>query len=77
MYESSKGKSFNCNTCMLRYCRYACIYVKVYGLLEEKKVTVVYVMRLIRNHDLAGVQHYHVCHSLTAGRYININSDTT
>ena len=69
------------------------IYVKVYGLVGEKEVTVVYIMRLIRNHDLAGVgqtpwsymgygfglefQHYDVCHSLTAGRYININSDTT
>ena len=28
---------------------------KVYGLVGEKEVTVIYIIRLIRNHDLAGV----------------------
>ena len=71
---------------------YACIYmyVMVYGLVGETEVTVVYIVRLVRNYDLAGVGQtpwsymeygfgllriYHVRHSLTAGRYIN--SDTT
>ena len=36
---------------------YACIYmyVMVYGLVGETEVTVVYIVRLVRNHDLAGV----------------------
>ena len=66
------------------------MYVKVYGLVGENEATV-YIVRLVGNYDLAGVgqtpwsymeygfglifQHYHVRHSLTAGRYIN--SDTT
>lgn len=31
------------------------MYVMVYGLVGETEVTVVYIVRLVRNHDLAGV----------------------